>query len=165
MAVAASETFTSTSAPIQYAAVAAYQDHPELTNYLDRSRAILGALGGWSAAALRDAGCFCPDPEGGFYLMIDLSTRREDLVARGIESATAMTARLLEDTGVAILPGSDFGRPATELSARLALVDFDGGAALEALGATGSLEADPEFLRAHCPDVVEAIERIASWLG
>jgi aspartate aminotransferase len=146
-------------------AVAAYQDHPELTRYLDRSRAILGALGRWSAAALRSAGCFCPDPEGGFYLMADFGDRREDLAARGIQSGAALCARLLEDSGVAILPGSDFGRPAAELTCRLALVDFDGGAALEALGATGALECDEEFLRAHCPDAVEAIERIISWLG
>ena len=35
----------------------------------------------------------------------------------------AFATALLEETGVALLPGSDFGRPANELSARLAGVD------------------------------------------
>ena len=41
--------------------------------------------------------------------------------------------RLLVETGVAILPGHEFGRPAEELTARLAYVNFDGEQALEAV--------------------------------
>ena len=41
--------------------------------------------------------------------------------------------KLLEETGVAILPGSAFGRPETELTARMAYVDFDGAKMLTAL--------------------------------
>ena len=44
-----------------------------------------------------------------------------------------MCRRLLEDTGVAILPGGDFGCSPEELTARLAYVDFNGKAAIEAL--------------------------------
>ena len=163
MAVAASETFTSTSAPIQHAAIAAYQNHPSITVYLERSRAVLAALARWSAARLRAAGLYCPDPEGGFYLLADASDRRETLAARGITTGAAMCERLLEEAGVAILPGSDFGRPAGELSCRLALVDFDGTAALEAAGDADTV--DEAFLRRHCGGVVEAIERFVDWVG
>lgn len=38
MAVMASETFTSTSAPIQYAAVKAFEGGYEIDNYLRRTR-------------------------------------------------------------------------------------------------------------------------------
>ncbi|MEQ8664016.1 MAG: aminotransferase class I/II-fold pyridoxal phosphate-dependent enzyme, partial [Gammaproteobacteria bacterium] len=40
----ASETFTATSAPIQYAAVTAFERHDAIERYLERSRAILAAL-------------------------------------------------------------------------------------------------------------------------
>ena len=45
MAAVASETFTSVSAPIQYAAVDAFTAHPDIERYLVDSRKILGALG------------------------------------------------------------------------------------------------------------------------
>ncbi len=41
-------------------------------------------------------------------------------------------ARLLEETGVALLPGAAFVRSRAELTARLAYVDFDGASALAA---------------------------------
>ena len=58
MAAAASETFTSTSAPIQFAAVRAMNGGIEIDTYLSRSRKVLGAWGAasdavWSTRALR----------------------------------------------------------------------------------------------------------------
>ncbi len=55
---------------------------------------------------------------------------RKKLEQRGITTNTELCNRLLEETGVAVLPGSQFGRPAEELTARIAFVDFDGARAL-----------------------------------
>src|SRR5690606_24300783 len=115
MAAAASETYTSTSAPIQHAAVRAFQGGPELDEYLARSRRVLAALGQDIAARLRQAGLRCARPDGGFYLFPDFGPVRERLGARGIDTSAALCERLLQDTGVAMLPGSDFGRPEGEL--------------------------------------------------
>jgi hypothetical protein len=81
---------------------------------------VLRQIGPAIAARLRAAGCRVDDPEGGFYLFPDLSALRERLAARGIHDARLLCERLLEDTGVAVLPGSDFGRSPAELSLRLA---------------------------------------------
>ena len=43
-----------------------------------------------------------------------------DLNERNICDSKTLCNQLLDDTGVALLPGSDFGREAKELSARLA---------------------------------------------
>ncbi len=161
--IAASETYTSVSAPIQHASVIAYQPNPQFEDYLLRSRRVLKALGIWAAATLRSAGGHCLAPEGGFYLLPDFSPLREALSARGITDATQLCSQLLEDTGVAVLPGTDFGRPADELSIRLAYVDFDGGQALESAGPGTDL--DYAWLRAHCPRVVQGIERMADWVS
>lgn len=164
MAAAASETFTSTSAPIQYAAVQAFRGGPEIDRYLDRSRRILAALGQWCADRLERAGLRCPTPQGGFYLFPDFSSHAEALAARGIHDGPTLCRTLLADTGVAILPGSDFGRPVDEMTARLAYVNFDGEAALAAAAdREGTL--DEAFLRACCGETLEAIERIASWVS
>jgi len=165
MAAVASETYTSTSAPIQYAAVSAFRGGPEIDRYLRRSRRILAALGTWCASQLREVGARAPNPHGAFYLFPDLSPLRERLAARGIVDSEQLCMRLLEETGVAILPGSSFGRPAQELNVRLAYVDFEGGDALAALdGMAEDAPLSESFLREHCGQVVEAMERLGEWL-
>ncbi|RMF75597.1 MAG: hypothetical protein D6738_03430, partial [Acidobacteria bacterium] len=72
--------------------------------------------------------------------------------------------RLLEETGVGILPGTDFGRPPEELTARIAYVDFDGAAALDAAAAVPrTAPLGRRFLEAHCGKMLEAVDRIAEW--
>lgn len=162
IAALATETFTSTSAPIQHAAIRAFEGGEAIESYLDDSRRILQVLGQRVATTLRARGVEVADPEGGFYLFPDLGAFGERLLARGIRGARALCERLLEETGVAVLPGVEFGRPEGELTFRLAYVDFDGAAALEA--AAGGAPIDEAFLRAHCGRVIEAAERIVAFL-
>ena len=68
MAVIASETFTSTSAPIQYAAVEAYKIDDEILMYLTNIRRILKAIGLYVYNQLLKHNVTMPEPEGGFYL-------------------------------------------------------------------------------------------------
>lgn len=162
MAAAASETFTSTSAPIQHAAVTALEEHPAMSRYLDDSRRVLGTLAAHAHAGLTRAGATATPPAGGFYLFPGFEGMRGKLVARGIDTGQALCEHLLEDTGVAALPGHCFGRPPEELSMRLAIVDFDGGPALDE-AQKGPI--DEAFIRQHCNRVTTAIEHIAEWVG
>ena len=166
MSVVASETFTSTSAPIQYAAVRAYQGGSEIDQYLNQSRRIVRYLGIHLADKLRDIGADVTRPEGGFYLFPDFNRWREKLANRGIFTSPELCECLLEETGVAILPGTEFGRPAHELTTRLAYVDFDGATALEAaLKISDSMELDASYLKSHCGHVLEGINRLCQWLS
>ncbi len=165
IAAAASETFTSTSAPIQHAAVRAFEGGLEIERYLWHSRRILGALGRWCASRLAEAEISCAKPQGGFYLFTDFASHRQRLKRRGIESSVELCTRLLDDTGVAILPGSDFGRPSDELTSRLAYVDFDGARALAAAEQRpGDGPLGERFLTGYIGSVIEAIEAIAAWV-
>jgi aspartate aminotransferase len=165
MATVASETYTSTSAPIQYAAVRAYQGGIRIERYLQNARRILGALGRAIAGRLTGAGAEVARPKGAFYLFADFGPLADALAARDIRTAGQLCNRLLGDTGVALLPGSDFGRPATELTARLSYVDFDGA---RALAAAEQIPRDTKlgegFLRSWCGRTLEAVDRIAEWL-
>jgi aspartate aminotransferase len=163
MTVVASETFTTTSAPIQHAAVRAYRGGTDIDDYLVRARRILAALGAAVAERLRLAGCSLPEPEGGFYLFPNFEAHRARLSARGIRTPAQLCDRLLEETGVAALPGNVFGRPPGELTVRLSYVDFDGGAALAA--ASRDELMGPGFLASHCGAVLEGSEHLASWLN
>ncbi len=162
MAAIASETYTSVSAPIQYAAIRAFQGGPELDGYLTACRAVLRELGRSSAAILRGVGCQIPKIDGAFYLFPDFSLHRDRLSARGIVGSESLAERLLTKRGVATLPGSVFGRPVDELTLRLSYVNFDGAKALRAIEAGEKI--DEGFLRRHCPDTIEAMERIAGWV-
>jgi len=162
MTAAASETFTTTSAPIQYAAVSAFSGSPEIREYVVASRRVLGALCKWSVARFTEIGIDCGQPEGGFYLFPDFGPLRERLAERGIQSSPNLCDRALEETGVAFLPGSCFGRPANELTARIAYVDFNGAAALAA--AKETTELDEAFLRSNCGRVLTAIDLLCDWL-
>jgi aspartate aminotransferase len=165
MSVVASETFTSTSAPIQFAAVRAFRGGLEIERYLRQSRRILRALGRHLARRLSRAGVHVPEPKGGFYLFPDFEPLRDRLAPRAITSSEALCERLLEETGVAMLPGSAFGRPAEELTARLAYVDFDGARALVAAeGVAAVRDLDRAFLATYCDNVVTGIERVCEWL-
>lgn len=165
MAVVASETYTSTSAPIQFAAVRAFADDPELERYLGRCRRVLKALGNHIADRLKDAGAEVVRPLGGFYLFPDLTPLAEPLARRGIRTSRELCARLLEETGVAVLPGSDFGRPPEELTLRLAYVDFDGGAAIASVESLREDQPVPlSFLERSCGPTVAAADRLCAWL-
>ncbi|HSR14512.1 MAG TPA: aminotransferase class I/II-fold pyridoxal phosphate-dependent enzyme, partial [Gemmatimonadales bacterium] len=160
----ASETYSTAAAPIQRAAVTAFDGGEDLDRYLARSRAVLGALGQAATRTLVGAGVDVVSPDGGFYLFPDFGRHRAGLAARGIGTSAQLCERLLEDTGVALLPGDAFGEPSEELSARLSYVDFDGGAALEALERSGDGAVDDTFLRTCCGRVLEGVERITAWL-
>jgi aspartate aminotransferase len=166
MANVASETFTSTSAPIQYAAVRAFRGGSEIEHYLAQSRRVLKALGQHAARKLAAAGIDVDMPQGAFYLFPDFSRGAERLAARGIRTSHELCETLLQDTGVAILPGSEFGRPEHELTARLAYVDFDGA---RTLAAAEQRAADQplgeEFLSTYCANVVRATDLICDWFG
>jgi aspartate aminotransferase len=165
MAAVASETFTATCNPIQHAAVVAFSENPEIAEYVRNERRILKALGQALTEKLREAGARILDPLGGFYLFPDFEPVAENLHRRGIHTSAKMCTALLEDTGVATLPGSNFGRPELELTARLAYVDFDGAAALKVAREIPQGEPiDVAFLQQCCGRMLEAVDRTVDWL-
>ena len=164
MAAVASETYTSVSAPIQYAAVHAFNGGSEIEDYLWHARKILSALGNETASILKAGGIQVNDPTGGFYLFLDFTPLKEKLHQRGILDSIILCEQLLEEEGVAILPGADFNRPEEELSARLSYVDFDGAKALSASTTIPLHEPLPEdFTQQYCFNVIEAANKIAEW--
>lgn len=164
MSVVASETYTSTSAPIQYAAIKAFEEHPEIENQLKQSRRILRVLGLELYERLKRLHIFTPRPQGGFYLFPDFSHYEQALHQRGISSSAALCEKLLEETGVALLPSYDFGRPSNELTARLSYVDFNGEKALKMAAEYGDKALDTVFMQECCPRVLEAMDRMEEWV-
>jgi aspartate aminotransferase len=165
MAIVASETYTSTSAPIQYAAITAFQDHPEIDEYLLYSRRILKALGNYTANRLTAKKVTMPAPKGAFYLFPNFNFYRQKLEAKGILTSFELCETLLKETGVAILPGTDFGRQPEELTCRMAYVDFNGELVLDkAMNEYKNELLAEKFLLKYCSKMVEAIDKMEEWL-
>jgi aspartate aminotransferase len=165
MASVASETFTSTSTPIQYAAVCAFRGGLSIERYLWNSRKVLKSLGLYIHRKLDEVGITSARPEGGFYLFCNFKKHAAKLKKKGIENSLELSQKLLEETGVAVLPGSVFGRPPEELTARIAYVDFDGAKVLAAVEMLPPHESvDDSFLLAHCSHLLEGVSTLCKWI-
>lgn len=164
MAAVASETYTSTSAPIQYAAVTAFNENPEIDHYLHHVRRVLRTIARDLHERLNNMNVELPLPHGAFYMFPNFDIYREKLVAKGITDSVGLCERILEDTGIAMLPGKDFAPEGNELTARIAYVDFDGKEILAAAMRTVFNHGLPDsFVTDHCPKLVKAFDNLGSW--
>ena len=154
----ASETFTSVSAPIQYAAIKAYsEDHSE---FLEHSRLILKTIAEYIHKELSSVGIKCQKPQGGFYMICDFSNISN--IASKINDDKILCQKILNEVGFAMLPGSDFGLKADKFLTRIAFVDFDGLAALKII-------KDDDFssnnlLDIICPQIVKGVLVLKEWV-
>ena len=154
----ASETFTSVSAPIQYAAVKAYKiNHNE---FLKKCRLILKFVSSFLHEELCSVGIKALKPTGGFYILCDFSNviKKTD----NIFSDKELSNFLLQKLGVASLPGSDFGLAKEKMILRLAFVDFDGGKALKYLRHRNKFEISD--YKELFPMVYEGLLKIKNWV-
>ncbi|BCS96672.1 aspartate aminotransferase [Desulfoluna limicola] len=126
-----SETFSAVSAPVQYSALKAYRDFEELRPFVEKTRDIYRYILHYMYTRFVGMGLNCPKPAGSFYLFPDFETVRDRLQARGIITSRTLVDVLLEENNIAVLPGSDFYMPSTNLGFRVAAVDFDGEQALD----------------------------------
>lgn len=171
MAAVASETYTSTSTPIQYAAVTAFEGSPQIDEYLVKARKVLKIILRFLVFRFSKMHITFPNPQGGFYIFPNFEYYREALKKTGISTSVELCNKLLDDTGVALLPGSDFGMDPHDLSARLAYVDFDGREALKGIDPllniklNGNRGTEDAFLNQCTPKIILAVDKIEAWLN
>ena len=159
-----SETFSCVSSPIQYASVAAYQDEKYINDYLFHSRRILKVIGDYCYQELKNAEIKLHRQDGGFYLFPDFSNHSSNLHSKGIRTSSQFCKQLLKDTGVALLPGSAFGRPENEFTARLAYVNFDGARALNLSKKSKSVDFSASELVQVLNPVKTGLKFLIDWL-
>ena len=76
-------------------------------------------------------------------------------------SSSNMCNDILNKTGVALLPGSDFGLDKNKMIARLSYTDFDGANFLN--NSLGSKKLDNADLEKYAPNIVEGVKKLKSW--
>ena len=151
--ILASETFTSVSAPIQYAAIAAYNNNHD--EYINNSRFILKSVGEYVYENLKSNKININKPQGGFYLM-------PEFLIDKFSNSEEMCSNILKETGVALLPGSDFGFSKERLIVRLSFTDFNGQEFMKNLKGTKKL--DLNTMSEFAPKIVEGTKRLKDWV-
>jgi len=147
-----SESFTSVSTPIQYAAIEAYKgNHSE---YLNQVRKILSFTANYVYENLKSNVVNIIKPEGGFYLFPEFTNAK-------FSSSSEMCEDILNKTGVALLPGSDFGLESNKMLARLSYTDFDGASFLN--NTLSSNKLDNADLKKNAPNIVDGIKALKQW--
>ena len=150
--VLASETFSAVSAPIQYAAIKAYEnDH---SNYITKSINILNAVGKYVFLNLKSNKILINEPQGGFYLMPEFLNNK-------FKTSSDMCTDILNNTGVALLPGSDFGFNPDRMLVRLSYTDFDGEEFMNNISETENI--DEKLIEKFAPKVVEGVNKLKNW--
>tara|TARA_Y100000996_G_scaffold409026_1_gene389037 strand:+ start:1053 stop:2270 length:1218 start_codon:yes stop_codon:yes gene_type:complete len=153
MKVLASETFSAVSAPIQYAAISAFKD--DHRDYLMKSKKILNAVGNYVYENIKSNNLVMNKPMGGFYLMPEFLNKK-------FETSSQMCKEILNSTGVALLPGSDFGFKEERLITRLSYTDFDGENFMKNINYDTKI--DNVVISNYAPRVVEGVKRLNSWV-
>ena len=150
--VLASETFSSVSSPIQYAAISAHKnDH---TNYIKHSTNILKTVGNYVYENLKSNNVLINKPQGGFYLL-------PEFINKKFSTSAKLCNNILKETGVALLPGSDFGFSEIKMLARLSYTDFDGENFMN--NTVYNEEINFEKIRKYAPKIIEGTNRLKDW--
>jgi len=150
--ILASETFSAVSAPIQYAAIQAYEGNH--TNYIKSSREILKFVGNYVYDNLKSNKVLINKPQGGFYLM-------PEFINAKFESSSEMCDKILKETGVALLPGSDFGFDKKRMLVRLSFTDFNGKNFMKEYEKNNIL--DNEVIKNLAPKVAVGVNKLKKW--
>ena len=150
--VLASETFSAVSAPIQYAAIKAYEN--EHLDYIDKSRNILNAIGNYVYENLKSNVVLINKPQGGFYLMPEFLNKK-------FNSSSEMCESIIKDTGVVLLPGSDFGFEKNRMLVRLSFTDFDGQKFMNKV--QNNQKIDNDLINKYAPKIVEGVDNLRKW--
>ena len=158
----ASETYSTTAAPVQFAATDIYNNMDQLGSFITAQRKILKSLSSEIIEKLNAADVRVHQPDGGFYIFPDFSNYSEKLIAKGIQTAEEFCVELLNTKGVAMLPASAFGFDQSQLFTRMCYVDFDGAKAIEAVNAGSVLNS--AFFDQYSPSVIQGIDELCNYL-
>lgn len=145
-----SEIFSGVAGPVQMASIRAFQMGDELEQLMVKQNRVISRINAWASETINSSGIRVHPATGSYYLFLDFSD-----LGLNYETDEDLAEQLLQDTGVALLTGSSFGMDKHTLTARLCLVNFDGGKALE----------NPDMdLEEMCPELLAGIRALVEWV-
>ena len=148
----ASESYSTVNTPTQFAAVEAYSGNYE--EYKNKVKGILKAIGKYVYNNLKSNKILLSPPQGAFYLMPEFKNKK-------YKSSSKLCEAILKETGVAMLPGSDFGSKPKKMLTRLSYTDFNGTKFFDSVTDYNSI--DDDMIKKYAPNVVEGVSKLSKW--
>ncbi len=148
----ASESYSTVNSPAQFAAVEAYEG--DFSEYKTKTINILRSVGNYVYNHLKSNKVLINPPQGAFYLMPEFPNKK-------YKTSTELCETILDETGVAMLPASDFGFNPKKMLTRLCYIDFDGTEFLNA-PINGKI-LDDKIIEKYAPNVVEGVKKLSNW--
>ena len=148
----ASESYSTVNSPAQFAAVEAYEG--DFSEYKTKTLNILRSVGNYVYNNLKSNKVLINPPQGAFYLMPEFPNKK-------YKTSTELCESILDETGVAMLPASDFGFSPKKMLTRLCYIDFDGTEFLKA--PINGKTLDDKIIEKYAPNVVEGVEKLSNW--
>ena len=148
----ASESYSTVNSPAQFAAVKAYEG--DFKDYKNKTTNILRSVGNYVYNNLKSNKVLINPPQGAFYLMPEFPNKK-------FKNSTELCETILDETGVAMLPASDFGFNPKKMLTRLCYIDFDGERFLNS-NVNGKL-LDDKIIEEYAPNVVEGVKKLSNW--
>lgn len=156
--------YTSTSTPIQYAAIAAFEENKEIDEYFEITRSIHKIMGEYTYNTLSEMeGIKTTKPDSTFYLLANFNHFVPDFNAKKIHTSQQFSESLIvHPYHTAIVGGDSLVLERNDFSARLAFVDYDGTKAMESyVAAKPNSQSDKiDFVRQNAPRLVAGIEML-----
>ncbi len=167
-----SEIWSSAPSPMQYAAVYALSNPPEIQEYIQTTSEFHGFRTRLLYEALIRVGFRVPEPSGGFYVYPDFSPFRAGLNKQNVHTSEALEAYLLEHLHIAGLAGRAFGDDPKNLCLRLSTSHLDCGSSEQIRRLMADFAAASDRATFVTPDnhpqlfeVIHRFERLASDLS
>tara|TARA_A100001011_G_scaffold117202_1_gene123766 strand:- start:187 stop:1422 length:1236 start_codon:yes stop_codon:yes gene_type:complete len=148
----ASESYSTVNSPAQFAAVEAYEG--DYNEYKTKTVNILRSVGSYVYNNLKSNKVLINPPQGAFYLMPEFPNKR-------YKTSSELCETILDETGVAMLPASDFGFGPKKMLTRLCYIDFDGGEFLKAT--IGDNTINNKMIEKYAPNIVEGVKKLSNW--
>ena len=148
----ASESYSTVNTPTQFAAVEAYEGNYD--EYKNKVKGILNSVGNYVYKNLKSNKILINPPQGAFYLMPEFKNTK-------FKNSSKLCEAILNETGVAMLPGSDFGFKPKKMLTRLSYTDFDGTKFYNNVKDYNSIDED--MIKELAPNVVEGVTKLSNW--
>ena len=148
----ASESYSTVNTPVQYAAVEAYSG--DYSNYISKVIKILMSVGQYVYKNLKSNKILINPPQGAFYLMPEFLNTK-------YKSSSKLCEVILKETGVAMLPGSDFGFNTKKMFTRLSYTDFNGTKFIENVSSKNIIS--DSMVEKYAPNVADGVKILSKW--
>ncbi|MBL7013074.1 MAG: aminotransferase class I/II-fold pyridoxal phosphate-dependent enzyme [Candidatus Marinimicrobia bacterium] len=152
--------------PIQYTAILAYSGNQDIDNYIQMCTHIHELRTNYVHRKLKEIGLNSPSPSGGFYLYPSFKKWENKLEEMNIFSCQDLSEYLLDDFGIATLPGSVFGSDPDNFCLRLSTSFLDMETDEQAQNIVNAYKNDiDQFIENHHPRTELFLEKMSHFMA